>query len=949
MQGLQHRAHWARWLAVIGLLALSFLITGPASASQSSAAQADSDRRIAHRISTDIELFGPSTGLSSEVRTVQQPGARFIKLHFSSFVIPDGVAVMVMSPDGSERYTYWRNRLDAHTWDASQGDDGVTRFSAMSISGDTAVVRIIGRLDRMRAGVHRVHLDHYLSGYAQDESPFPPAGVLASPAPQGSVLMSDGPGISKPQTTCGINERYDAVCFKDSHRAEYETAHAVAVLVTSSGEECTAWRVGPDNRLFTAQHCVGSQADVTGAEIWFNYKARSCGSSSTENVVKVTGATFLAADAELDYGLFTVNNFQDISGFGYLGLDVREGSLGEGVFIPQHGLGRPAQLALESDMNDSGYCAIDDVSRNGYGTDTDIGYYCDTTTSSSGSPVITAFSGKVIALHHLGGCMNSGSKMKLIWPQVAEHFGGEIPDGDVAWSGGGWDSGPPANESPVADFEFACEGLACSFDGAASYDPDGSVVDWSWSFGDGDSASGSSPVHDFSAGGSYSVSLTVTDDAGGEDVYTRRVDVTAPAQPPSASFSISCVNNDCSFDAGGSSDADGVIVDYQWSLGDGTVGEGQAIEHTYADEGTYSVSLTVSDDDGLSADRTHTVTVSLPNQPPEADFAISCEGLNCEFDASASQDADGEVSAWVWSTGDGAGADGMVVNHTFETGGSYEVVLTVTDDDGVSSSTARTAVVSADPGNRSPQARFSVECSEGSCRFDAADSFDPDGEVVAYTWSLGTGAEASGAVVEYTYAESGSYNVRLTVRDEAGAENETQQKVDIELPQTSPNERPQASFEFLCEDTICAFDAGASHDPDGHIEKYEWEFGDGEGGTSMLADYVYPQEGTYTVTLTVTDDAGYVGTARRTVVAQADRPITLKVGGGGIQGKTLAVLKWSGAESSQVDIYRDGKLLARTANKGLHVDKMLLKRAKSLRYQLCEPGSGHCSGEVMLK
>ena len=86
----------------------------------------------------------------------------------------------------------------------------------------------------------------------------------------------------------------------------------------------------------------------------------------------------------------------------------------------------------------------------------------------------------------------------------------------------------PVNQSPLASFSADCVGLACSLDGTASADPDGTIAGYSWSFGDGGTGSGPMPSHSYLAAGSYSVGLTVTDNAGATGESTRVIEVTAP-------------------------------------------------------------------------------------------------------------------------------------------------------------------------------------------------------------------------------------------------------------------------------------------------------------------------------------------------------------------------------------------------------------------------------------
>jgi PKD repeat protein len=90
---------------------------------------------------------------------------------------------------------------------------------------------------------------------------------------------------------------------------------------------------------------------------------------------------------------------------------------------------------------------------------------------------------------------------------------------------------PPPNQAPTADFSHACSYLACSFTDAST-DDDGSIVAWSWQLGDGSTSSVSNPSHTYPTEGSYTVTLTVTDDGGATDVISRVIAVTAPPQPP---------------------------------------------------------------------------------------------------------------------------------------------------------------------------------------------------------------------------------------------------------------------------------------------------------------------------------------------------------------------------------------------------------------------------------
>jgi PKD repeat protein len=165
------------------------------------------------------------------------------------------------------------------------------------------------------------------------------------------------------------------------------------------------------------------------------------------------------------------------------------------------------------------------------------------------------------------------------------------------------------NRSPVADFAWNCETLSCQFTDA-SRDEDGRVAGWSWQFGDGGSSTEANPTHEYSGPGTYTVTLTVTDNDGATDEKTAHVEVTVLLPPlennkaPDADFDDHCHDLRCSF-TDKSKDDDGNVVSWTWDFGDGAGSNEQNPTHSYEDEGRYDVTLTVTDNDGATDTRTH--------------------------------------------------------------------------------------------------------------------------------------------------------------------------------------------------------------------------------------------------------------------------------------------------------------------------------------------------------
>jgi lysyl endopeptidase len=317
-------------------------------------------------------------------QTLRYPGADYVKVHMKSH----SGKVTVGDPTGAESHTYTAKELGgAGDW-------------AMSVSGDTAVVTTDAGDD--------VVIDKVARGMTPSEKD-------AARKKEAAQRESS----RREESICGrSDETEDAVCYKSSDPVAYQHSKPVARLLINGVELCTAWRVGPNNRMFTNHHCIAKTADARDTEVWFNYECSRCGGVTTLRPTKVWGDQVIATNTTLDYTLFSVQNFAAITNFGYLVLDVRQPARGEELYIPQHPRGDPTVISMADPGERSGNCQVSDPSYDGYASNTDVSYYCDTDGGSSGSPVISRRTNEVIALHHFGGCPNSGVRVDLIYRQV---------------------------------------------------------------------------------------------------------------------------------------------------------------------------------------------------------------------------------------------------------------------------------------------------------------------------------------------------------------------------------------------------------------------------------------------------------------------------------------------------------------------------------------------------
>jgi PKD repeat protein len=344
---------------------------------------------------------------------------------------------------------------------------------------------------------------------------------------------------------------------------------------------------------------------------------------------------------------------------------------------------------------------------------------------------------------------------------------------------------PPVNQPPTAAFRFDCDALRCEFD-SESRDDDGRITAFSWDFGDGGTSDERNPRHDYATAGSYNVTLRVTDDDGATGSVTHQV-VTSPPdnREPNADFEVSCTDLTCTF-TDRSTDDDGQIVSRIWDYGDGSA-PSAVPSHTYAAAGQYTVTLTVTDDRGGTDSRDREARPTnppAPNQPPTAAFTWSCNELSCSFNSDASSDSDGQVNSYTWAFGDGAGSGDRNPQHSYNSSGTYQVTLTVTDNEGATNSQTQAVSVTAPPPNQPPTATFTATCDGLTCFFDSSGSSDDEG-IASRAWTFGDGGEDQGTVVSHTYGGPGTYDVVLSVTDNQGLNNTQTQSIVVTAP-TAP-------------------------------------------------------------------------------------------------------------------------------------------------------------------
>jgi PKD repeat protein len=462
--------------------------------------------------------------------------------------------------------------------------------------------------------------------------------------------------------------------------------------------------------------------------------------------------------------------------------------------------------------------------------------------------------------------------------------------------------GALGNQPPVADAKVSTDGQtfvdgpirapvgALLFFRATAVDPENEDLTFGWNFGDGLGATERDTTHIFNAAGTYSVLLTARDPVGNTGSDRVTVNVFSPAAPTVvAEASTDGTNYVRSpgtvsgpapltvYFRGTGSDPQGQALSYTWNFGDGKPEmNGVSVTHNYPNSGTYTATLRATNPQGQFG--TSTITVSV-NAAPVAvilvDQATGDAPLTVLFDARNSYDLDGTIRDYEWNFDYrppqfAIDATGPQTQNTYTIVQTYVAALRVRDDDGQTSIATQIIAVL---GNLNPNAVIMMKDVLGNVLpspavsqtvpftvlFDGAQSDDPDGNIVSFTWDFdytnepcnaftdtnGSGLR-TGAQVQNTFTQIRLYRVALDVVDDLGACDVATALVNAGnvvisppvISNVSPNEVVLSDADNAAQQKTVNFRATVV-DPDGGSVAVLWDFGDGSQGGGARPSHTY--------------------------------------------------------------------------------------------------------------
>ncbi|NNV55857.1 PKD domain-containing protein [Limnovirga soli] len=399
-------------------------------------------------------------------------------------------------------------------------------------------------------------------------------------------------------------------------------------------------------------------------------------------------------------------------------------------------------------------------------------------------------------------------------------------------------------DKPAPDFSISnptgCIPLTVNFTDKSKAGA-GTISNWFWDFGDGNIASTANTSHVYTTSGSNTVVLQVTNSFGCKNEITKPAAINA-SDGVTADFSY--VSPDvCNFPSPVqfTNNCKGTgVLKYNWNFGDSTSSTQTSPSHIYNKTGTYSVKLTVSNANGCTDIITKQITI-LHAQASFTAADTTCLGTNVLFTSTTNP----SPASVVWDFGDGSSATAVNGSHTYNTVGTYQVLMVSNFAGGCSDSVIKKITVVS-----GPVAAFgaldSVSC---AIPFKATFQNKSTGSGNTYKWDFGDGKTASGVIPPNNYTAYGSYNVTLTATNKYGCtDTKTINNCVVLSPMTI------TGISGINDKRKCiplTIDPQVMVNGIYSITKYNWNFGDGATSTLANPTHIYTKEGNYIITVTI--------------------------------------------------------------------------------------------------
>jgi gliding motility-associated-like protein len=410
---------------------------------------------------------------------------------------------------------------------------------------------------------------------------------------------------------------------------------------------------------------------------------------------------------------------------------------------------------------------------------------------------------------------------------------------------------------PVANFSFV---TTCTVPRQIIFTDNSLGADyWNWNFGDGITSTEKNPTHSYATPGTYTVSLTVTNQSTGcSETKTQVIKIIREKADFTSSDAEICRNSTVTFSTSNINAAN--INLYTWKFGDGaSVSDSvNSITHKYTKASAYNVTLFIKDINGCIDSITKPLAVQVDG--PTAVFRSSVPGIclnsSVNFIDSSYSDGTHPIQQWQWNWGDGSkdNLNSGPFNHTYSAPGNYAVSLIVTDSKGCADTIKKTDAIVVSK----PIAAFTTDtlsCTSKPININNSSS----GPGLIYNWNFGDGTTSNQINPVHLYSAEGNYTISLSIKDQYGCTSSASTTNYVTIA------NPAASFTLSDSVGTCPPLVVNFVNTSENYTKWSWDFGDGTTSSERNPNHFYSQAGVFNAVLTITGSGGCISQKTRQI------------------------------------------------------------------------------------
>ena len=414
------------------------------------------------------------------------------------------------------------------------------------------------------------------------------------------------------------------------------------------------------------------------------------------------------------------------------------------------------------------------------------------------------------------------------------------------------------SDAPSASFTngAACIGSGSVFTSTSSGNP----VQYLWDFGDGQIGNGNITTNNYVNSGNFTVTLIVMNSAGCSDTTINSITVN---DPPEANFTFT--NNPCAgaevlfFDS--STTNAGTITQWDWSFTPNDSANGNPAIYSYNANGQYPVELIIQASTGCVDTIIKNIDV-IPGPIVAFEVSNTCLGDTVDFINSTFISGGMSISyLWNFTLTDSSLQSNPSFPFQNSTAGDYNVMLTATAINGCVDTVSKTIHVGP-----SANVHFVIDddtvCTAAPVQFTDSSTVQSSETILKRIWDFGDGiTDSSGTTVNHAYSSAGTYTVTLTVQTSINC-------IAIYSSEINVISSPIANFNFanICDGISAQFTDLSSSSSLTFINNWNWTFGDNTTSTIQNPSNLYPDSGSYSVMLKVTDNNGCMDSISQMII-----------------------------------------------------------------------------------